>query len=75
MSVLAESLKTQLGGLPAAERAELAHYLLVSLEPDEDGVAEAWRMEVARRSQEIRSGMATGTPAEVLMKELREQYP
>lgn len=75
MSALAEDLKSQLGGLPVADRAELAHYLLASLEPEDDGVAEAWREEIARRSQEIRSGMATGTSAEEFMKELREKYP
>lgn len=75
MSALAEQLKSQLGLLPVADRAELAHYLLSTLEPEEDGVAEAWRAEIARRVAEIRSGTATGTPAEEFLTELREKYP
>lgn len=75
MSAVAEQLKSQLGLLPVADRAELAEYLLTSLEPEEEGVAEAWRAEIARRVADIRSGTATGTPAAEFLKELREKYP
>jgi putative addiction module component (TIGR02574 family) len=75
MSAVAEQLKSQLELLPVADRAELAHYLLSSLEPEEDGVADAWREEITRRVAEIRSGTATGTPATEFLKELREKYP
>lgn len=75
MSVLAESLKLQLKGLPVTDRAELARCLLTSLEPEEVGVAEAWSAKIARRTLEIRSGTAKGTPAEDFLSELREKYP
>ncbi len=75
MSILAESLKLQLDGLPLSDRADLARYLLTSLEPEEEGVAEAWGAEIARRTLEIRSGTAKGTPAEDFLSELREKYP
>jgi putative addiction module component (TIGR02574 family) len=70
-----EQLKVQLGRLSNQEKAELAHFLLVSLEPEEEGVAEAWTAEIARRTAEIRSGSAAGKPAEQLFAELREKYP
>ena len=75
MSVLAESLKMQLSSLPVLDRAELARYLLTSLEPEEEGVAEAWGAEIARRTLEIRSGKAIGTSVEAFMQELRGKYP
>ena len=76
MTQAVEQLKAQLGHLSAEERAELAHFLLVSLEPEDgDGVDAAWEAEVARRVEEIRSGRAVGKPAEQLFAELHEQYP
>jgi putative addiction module component (TIGR02574 family) len=57
--------------LPAYERAELAHFLLQTLEPEEDGWDEMWRQELARRLEEIRSGQVTGIPAEMVLARLR----
>jgi len=75
MSQAIEQLKSQASSLSTAERAELAHFLLTSLEPEEAGVEEAWRTEIARRVAEIRSGHAVGRPVEELLAELRERYP
>jgi putative addiction module component (TIGR02574 family) len=57
------------------ERADLAHFLLRSLEPEEDGWAEAWREELALRLEEIRSGKAVGVPADDVLARLQERYP
>ena len=59
MSPTLQHLKEAASGLPASERAELAQFLLQSLEPETDGWAEAWREELTRRLDEIRPG---GTP-------------
>ncbi len=75
MNATVDELKPQLALLSNQERAELAHFLLVSLEPEEEGAAEAWDTEVAQRVDEIRSGRAVGKPADQLFAELREQYP
>ena len=75
MSATLEQLKVTLSGLPVPERAELAHYLLQTLEPAEEGVSEAWRAEVARRVAEIRSGKVVGKPVEEVLARLREKYP
>ncbi len=70
-----ERYKTQLEKLSREERAELAYFLLSSLEPEEEGAAAAWDAEISRRVVEIRSGKANGKPAEQVFAELRERYP
>lgn len=75
MTQAIEQLKSQATVLSAPERAELAYFLLCSLEPEEEGAQEAWRTEIARRVAEIRSGSAVGRPAEEVLAELRERYP
>jgi putative addiction module component (TIGR02574 family) len=75
MTSAVEKLKSQANSLSAPERADLAYYLLSSLEPEEEGVEEAWRTEIARRVAEIRAGTAKGRPAEEVLAELRERYP
>lgn len=61
MAPIAEQWKTQLGQLAPEDRAELALFLLQSLEPED--VQAAWDTEVARRVAEIRNGTAKGRPA------------
>lgn len=76
-----EQLKTTLAGLPTADRAELAHYLLVSLDEQADSDAPQasdmaeWRAELDRRVAEIHSGKAVGIPLETVVAELREHFP
>jgi putative addiction module component (TIGR02574 family) len=57
------------------ERAELAYAFLRSIEPEEEGVEAAWQAELARRVAEVRSGQASGRPAEQVFAELRGQQP
>jgi putative addiction module component (TIGR02574 family) len=71
-------IKEQLDTLAVAERAELAHYLLLSLEDepleeDQAAVDAAWADEIKRRTAEIRSGKEAGVPAEVVFARLREK--
>jgi len=75
MTEAVEQFKAQVRGLSAAERADLAYFRLTSLEPEEEGVEEAWREEIARRVAAIRSGQAIGRPIEEVLAELRERYP
>jgi putative addiction module component (TIGR02574 family) len=75
MSETAERLKTELAQLPPQDRAELAHFLIHSLEEGADADAEAaWDAELARRMAEIWSGSAVGQPAQQVFAELREKY-
>ncbi|HEX3526741.1 MAG TPA: addiction module protein [Thermoanaerobaculia bacterium] len=70
-----KQLKSQLAQLSARDKAELASFLLGSLEPEDEGVAAAWDLEIARRVDEIQSGRASGTPAEEVFAELRQEFP
>jgi len=49
--------------LPAEERSVVAAALIDSLESsDEAAVSEAWRTELVKRRDDLRSGRATGQP-------------
>jgi putative addiction module component (TIGR02574 family) len=72
MTEAAEQLKAQLS---MQERAELAHFLIHSLDEAVDADAEAaWDAGLARRMEEIRSGNAVGEPADQVFAELRKKY-
>jgi putative addiction module component (TIGR02574 family) len=75
MTQAVEQLKSQAGALSHAERADLAYFLLNSLEPEEEGAEDAWRVEIARRVAEIRSATAVGRPVDEVLAELRERFP
>jgi putative addiction module component (TIGR02574 family) len=70
-----DKLKAEIDRLSVEERAELAHYLIQSLDNGEDHDAEAaWEQELTRRAGEIRCGKAVGRPAEKVFADLREKY-
>jgi putative addiction module component (TIGR02574 family) len=70
-----EQLKDRLRALSDAERAELAHFLIQSLDDtEEDGVEAAWEAEAARRLAEMEAGNVVGKPAEEVFAELRAKY-
>ncbi len=75
MSLDLERLKVDSGLLSQQERAELACYLIETLdsasEPDVEDVEAAWEVEVDRRIQQIRHGEVEGVPAEQVFAELR----
>ena len=77
MTETAERIKHQLIDLPQNDRAELAQFLLQSLDSDESWDEESeklWDLELERRMNEIKSGQAIGEPFETLFQELRTQY-
>lgn len=70
-----DKLKSELEALPIAQRAELAEFLLHSLDEEEDeGVEPAWDVELKSRLGEIESGQAVGIPTEQLLERLRKKY-
>ena len=75
MAQTMQQLKSQLDQLSTKDKAELACFLLGTLEPEDEGVAAAWDLEIARRVDEIRRGDASGTPAEEVFAELRDEFP
>jgi putative addiction module component (TIGR02574 family) len=71
MSEAVTQILANVDRLSQQERAELAYAFLCSLEPEEEGVAEAWDAELSRRGAEIRSGRAVGKPSEQVFRESR----
>jgi|JI6StandDraft_1071083.scaffolds.fasta_scaffold1617573_1 putative addiction module component (TIGR02574 family) len=68
-------LKEQLDSLPTADRAQLALYLIESLDTKVDADAERlWEEELQRRIEQIQSGLDVGEPAELVMERLRQKY-
>lgn len=73
MSVMLEELKSTISGLPVSERAELAHYLLHTLEATEEGAAADWLALAEQRMDDVRAGRDMGISAEEVMESLRRQ--
>ena len=75
MTIKAQALQAELAELTAHDRAELARFLIQSLdETEEEGVQAAWDTELQRRAAEIEAGGVAGEPAEMAVRELRAKY-
>jgi hypothetical protein len=71
MSLTLQELKTASSGLADGERAELAEFLLDTLEEqDEEGRRAEWLALAAKRMAEVRSGKVVGIPADEVLKSL-----
>ena len=75
MSVTLEELKSTVSGLPMPERAELAHFLLRTLEAPDEGAAAEWLALAKQRMADVRAGRVVGIPAEQVMESLRRPRP
>jgi putative addiction module component (TIGR02574 family) len=65
MSLTLQELKEAVVSLPADERAELARFLLHSLDDEDEGAVRAeWLALAERRMAEVRAGKIAGIPAE-----------
>ncbi len=70
-----ERIRTEVLELTEAERAELAHDLISSLdEPRESGVEDAWDREILHRISLIDSGQATLLDREEFRQKMRARY-
>ena len=70
-----EEIEQELLHLPQAERARLAHRLIVSLDedlPPDEGIEAAWIEEIKRRDAEIERGDVQTIPAEEAMRRVTE---
>ena len=75
MSQSFEQLKSELLQLPTNARAELASFLIDSLDEGANAEVEAaWDAELTRRMNQIERGEALGEPAETVFARLREKY-
>jgi putative addiction module component (TIGR02574 family) len=70
-----KEIEQELLHLPQAERARLAHRLIVSLDedlPPDEGIEAAWLDEIKRRDAEIERGDVRTIPAEDAMRRVSE---
>jgi putative addiction module component (TIGR02574 family) len=75
MTEIAEKLKIELSQLSIQDRAELAYFLIHSLEESiDDDVEVGWDRELTRRLDEILSGKAIGESSNQVFSKLREKY-
>ena len=71
-STTLEKLRSEVLGLPEAERAELAHELVKSLDlPVDSDAADAWDREIVRRLAEIDAGTARLVDRDELRRRMR----
>jgi putative addiction module component (TIGR02574 family) len=68
-------MRTELATLTEAERADLARFLIQSLDSGSDKDAEAaWDAELERRAGEIKNGSESGESADKVFSELRAKH-
>ncbi len=71
MSLTLQELKNAAAELPTGERADLAQFLLRSLdEQDEEEAQAEWLALAEQRMAEVRAGKVVGIPAEEVLKNL-----
>jgi putative addiction module component (TIGR02574 family) len=71
----AEKLKLELSHLSVQERAEIASFLIHSLDENTDqDIESAWDAELVQRTQDINSSNASGDPSGQVFAELRQKY-
>lgn len=74
MSKTAKKLKAELSRLSPKDRAELAHYLLHSLDETDPEAQAAWDAELADRLNEIKGRKEKGESAAKVFAKLRKKY-
>jgi putative addiction module component (TIGR02574 family) len=78
MTAVATQLLSLLEPLDVSDRAEIATWLIASMDESpaqpEEGYEAAWDAELKKRSDEIQSGKVTGIPAEQVFSEIRRKY-
>ncbi|MGK7941516.1 MAG: addiction module protein [Crocosphaera sp.] len=75
MTKTAETLKQELSQLSKQDRAEIAYFLIHSLDEDnDDNITEAWDQELTQRLAEIHEVTAKGESFDTVLLELKEKY-
>jgi putative addiction module component (TIGR02574 family) len=73
-SQILERLRSQALDLPEADRAELAHDLVTSLDgPPDANASREWEEEILRRLDEVEAGTAKVIDREEFTRRLRER--
>lgn len=70
-----EEILNQLLSLPSAQRAQLAHRLLQSLEGEDHDSERLWEEEIESRLDAYERGELQAVPGEEVLARLREKFP
>ncbi len=71
MTVTLQELKNAASALPVADRAELVHFLIRSLDDgDESDVRAEWLTLAEQRMAEVKAGKVVGIPGEEVLRTL-----
>ncbi|GBF79678.1 addiction module protein [Aphanothece sacrum] len=75
MTQITETLKLELSQLSVQDRAEIAQFLIQSLDENiDENLKQAWDNELNQRLAEIGEGNVRGELAEQVFLELRDRY-
>ncbi|MEH2238320.1 addiction module protein [Nostoc sp.] len=75
MTETVEKLRLELSQLSTQERAELAYFLIHSLDEEVDNdINLAWDVELTRRLEGISSGIISGEQSDKVFTDLRKKY-
>lgn len=75
----AEKIRPLIDALPPSDRVSLADYIWESIHGEAEGTPEeiraAWKVEIMRRLDEIKSGKVEPVPIEEMFRKSREKHP
>ncbi len=75
MTETVEKLKLELSHFSVQKRAEIASFLIHSLDENAaQDIESAWDVELVQRTQEINSGHTSGEPSDQVFADLRRKY-
>ena len=69
-----KELKAEISDLPVDQRAEIAEWVLQTLNTPDPDVEQAWAREARRRLKAFEEGTTEAMPGEQVHQELREKY-
>jgi len=67
-----KELKDEISDLPVDQRAEIAEWVLQTLNSPDSEVEQAWAREAQRRLKEFNEGEVAAIPGEQVMDELKD---
>jgi putative addiction module component (TIGR02574 family) len=74
MSSQVEEIHERIQSLNPAERADLAHRILLSLEPEDEGAEQAWSAEIKDRLDEMRRGRVQSISESEVFAEIEKEF-
>jgi len=74
MSMTLQEIEREISALAVEDKTEILRHLIAELDgPVDDGVDEAWRIEVQRRYQELKDGTVETVQGDKVIAKARER--